>query len=97
MATGNEAHEIGGAVEKRGFVGSSPEKYSGVRVSAGSEVVGLVWVEACMLRIGILQAWGSDPFEIEAWRRTACSRGQRAVDQQRVAPRRLEACASDAA
>ena len=57
-------------MEKRGFVGSSPEKYSGVRKSAGSEVGGLVWTEDWMLRLGILQAWGSDPFEIEAWRRT---------------------------
>ena len=84
-------------MEKRGFVGSSPEKYSGVRMSAGNEVGEVVWTEDWMLRFGILQAWGSDPVEVEAWRRTACSRGQRAVDQQRGAPRRLEACASDAA
>ena len=52
---------IGGAVEKRGFVGSSPEKYSGVRMSAGSEVGQVVWTEDWMLRFGILQAWGPTP------------------------------------
>ena len=57
---------VGGAVEKRGFVGSSPEKYRGVRMSAGNEVGEVVWTEDWMLRFGILQAWGSDPVEVEA-------------------------------
>ena len=59
-----------GSKGKLGFGGSSPEKIQWVAVSAGIEVVGVVWAEGWSYKIFILQAWGPAPLEIGPWRRT---------------------------